>query len=83
MSKRHPPDWPPPTPVPPGPFTTYDPFIEFRRLAHETGRPHKQQPSRRASRFAGLALGNAALIAVGCVLAAVFVLFLVVLVRNG
>jgi hypothetical protein len=83
MSKRHPPDWPPPTPVPPGPFTTYDPFSEFRRLAHETGKPHRQQPSRRASWLARVAFGNTALLVVGCVLVAVFVLFVVALVAHG
>jgi hypothetical protein len=94
MSKRPRREWPPPTvehvePPPlqivhrPGDKGTADPFYQFKRWARADGKPFKSPEPKAEVALLSMLASRAALVVMGCVLAAVLVVLLVLLVARA
>lgn len=83
MTKRSHPGLPPPVPgrgMPSyrgGMFAPRDPFYAFKRIARDDGKPYKSPEPKAEQQLLGVLAGKAALVMMGCLLAAVVVALLV------
>jgi hypothetical protein len=84
MTKRSHPGLPPPVPgrgMPSyrgGMFAPRDPFYVFKRIARDNGKPYKPPEPKAEQELLSWLSGKAALVVMGCLLAAVVVALLVV-----
>jgi hypothetical protein len=92
MTKRSPEEWPPPRQVAPPPLQnvarpgdkgTTDPFRQFKLAARDDGKPFKSAEPKVEQGLLSLLAGKAALVVMGCLLAAVVVIVLVLLVTKA
>jgi hypothetical protein len=67
----------------PGPRGSWDPFYAFEKIARDDGKTYKSPEPKAERQLLALLGSNAVLVVMGCVLAVVVVLLLVLLVFRG
>jgi hypothetical protein len=85
-------DWPPPRHVPPptllnvakpGDRGTTDPFRQFKLAARDNGKPFKSPEPKVEQGLLTLLAGKTALVVMGCLLVAVFMVVVVLLISTA
>ena len=92
MTRKSRGDWPPPGHVSPPPLQimhrpgdrgTSDPFLQFKRLARDDGKPYKSAEPRAEVKLLSLLATKAALVVMGCLLVVVFATVLALMVIRA